>query len=692
MSPIPVEKIAEEVNTSFTLFAKENKFPKEHFVFIDTDVHPVVLSACRKLKILSLSFASLVKDLEIGIQSINRVDHRVSKEVSNSDLSRIRDYTLDHIAIWNKKFDKLIVFPNLEFMSSTVYDLSPAYHSRDVASFRNESGVFAYHTLQLKNKVKEDLENGKVAAWYPIHRGIKRLSTRNETAISTYLARYLKFKGRKVSELVNGAQIVDFLSARMADLHKPTKFSFADSVSEMRQMYVVGSSETPTSCMDSNHRFSITNDARPVDFYSYCPITRGAVIKRGDYVLARTICWHDTHKNQWYYGRIYCNRSSYGDSLLQELKDLGFKKLQHEDSRFTDHYLSSIRDGNEMKDDWSTVDFSVPVHYSSEDGETIFPIPYLDRMPFHSLDITFDYDKQEWKVFISFSENRLKTVQNAFKTAGSRFSPLKSPDCRSTYGVARLDGASNEYVYCINCDAEIYRQEALIVTSGEVFCDEGCADDMDFVNFHQSSTTRRLSIDRIRQDFSRAIPAFGSRAWFSNTNAALSSICAQIYKPTPFAEVEGGPSFCSTYETCSVQSELHHTVGMSARSGVGYQPFYIGQVFCTVEVDKKELETYKAMRVNVTPTLIEDITNEKITRASSDTPPIIIKIDSTVGRTNLATSFRTKPYEFVELSERLIEYDFDKEDSEIQRLFKENGFPSELIMEHSECQHTTTIY
>ena len=651
--PQSMEKIAEEVNSSFTFFAKEHKIPKEHFVFIYTNVHPVVLSASRKLKLLYRPFSSLIEDIDTAIYSLNRVTSTISKEYSNHELSRTNKYTLDHLAVWNKDYSKVIAFSNLEFARTTISDL------RHNSTFKNENVIFPIHTAKLKLKITEDIENGKTSAWYPFHRGIKRLGVRHEKTISQFLARYLLFDNKPMTEIQNGAQIVDFIATRVLDMHKPSEFCFADSVKEVREMYKINSSESPTSCMDSNHRFSFTK-GNPVDFYSYCPITRGALVKRGDVVLARTICWHDVHNKKWYYGRVYAYKTSYGDALVQELTKLGFSKLNHEDSRF-----------NGCLEDAPTVSFTVPEHTSSEDGAIIFPIPYLDRRPYQEFSVVYDYSCNHWVAYISFNTEGERKLRKELEGQS-----LVYPDVRTTYGFWRLDGSDVDYVYCHNCEDELHREDAIQLESGEYFCSEDCADDMDYYNLHQSSNTRRIHVSAIRQDYPYAIPAFCQNAWFSNVHAAIMSSASRVYRPTPFADTEQ-TLFCSSYESVNLGRELTPTKVYPLRK----------EVVLFLQTEKREEVFAKVLLTNLPNEFVAPLIFDP-----NKSEAVCLPIDTMKGTTSIAKSFTNKPYEAVKLSNtpRLVEYDFDKENSEVQKLFKEVGFPSELFITHANFKFFIT--
>ena len=115
-------------------------------------------------------------------------------------------------------------------------------------------------------------------------RGIKRLGKRQELSMSRALARAVLWDGKPIEN----AQVVENIAQKMLDIYKPADFYFADTVDEMRAMYRRESTRRHT-LVWTRVILQSEGDVRPVDFYAYCPNSRGAYIAKGNIVLARTI-------------------------------------------------------------------------------------------------------------------------------------------------------------------------------------------------------------------------------------------------------------------------------------------------------------------------------------------------------------------------------------------------------------------
>jgi hypothetical protein len=276
--------------------------------------------------------------------------------------------------------------------------------------------------------------------------------------------------------------------------------------------------------MDSKHSFNLKyedgSEARPVDFYAYCPITRGAYLKRGKTILARTICWLDTLTDRWFFGRVYGNRSAYQTSLIN--------KLKAEINPATNHGYTQLSDDRDWFPGRGNYDyapypnravdtFTMPYARTDDDHEVAL-IPYLDQLPFNSIKVDTG---RVWTYHINHSDNHEKGDH-----------PV---DVRATCGYYYPEGgSSDDYVYCAECDAEHWHEDALEV-GGEYFCDSYCAVDYGLCLFVQSDNSRWRRRSQLQAEY---IPAFGQHALFSNYQAAINNMNTAIYRPSLFAETE----------------------------------------------------------------------------------------------------------------------------------------------------------
>ena len=663
----------EQVNTHIKVFAKEHKLPATQFMLIDSEVHPAVLSATRKLKILNKPFCSLMKDIKDSITSINRLEKTLSDGVQNNELCQLRNYSFAHIAIWNNDHSGIISFPNLQIVPLPLNDI---YHSK----FESESCIFPVHASVIKSQVKHDLENGREQSWFPISRGIKKLKQRRLVSTSSFLARYLKFKGGFVNNMPNGAQIIDFLATKMLDLHKPTEFSFMSSVKDMRKMYELHGSETPTSCMDNSHRFGLRDSenatVRPVDFYAYCPITKGACIRRGNIVLSRTICWYDTLNSQWYYGRVYANRTVYSEELIQTLRQLGYKQLSGEYSKFLNYSEAE------------NCTFEIP-HSFNDSSSTLCVMPYFDKMPFYKLSI-YNTGKV-WKCTICFDERKSPEGGKRARAFDEEY-----PDIRGTAGYHPEGGERNDddYVYCCNCDEERHVDDTLYVDDvGEYFCDDECAYEHDiFPVYRINGRYQYLSMDTIKESCPDAIKSFGHDLYVSNWNCAITTRDVAVYRPSLFAETEE-TIFCYANWERPLLSKEQWPVG-SAWSNVE-RPLAFYYNFLSVRThargdNKKEVDCpNKAIASSMNEIHFQKYCRDA--KGNMTSYPNMLPIDTIKGTSSLAKSFTNKPYQFVKIKENkeaLLKFDLDKEISEVTRLFNEKlGTPSRILTDHAPLNY-----
>jgi hypothetical protein len=632
---------AEEVNSSILSYAKSNKIPDEYFEFISVDAHPAVVSACRKLLILGKSFGDLAKDICTGINSIRHINNSLSKDWNNSALGNTANYTLNSVGLWSPEQPKqsVVFFPNLWVKPMNVQSIN-------LYTFKDESPIFPNITSRLNERIKFDIAHNRTESWFPFHRGIKRLGANHKVTLSSYLAKSLSFKGELLKSMSGGGQVIDAITTRVLELYQPSEFCFADDVKTMREMYTISGSETPTSCMDSTHTFGLyydrarseTDKANPVDFYAHCSVTRGAFIKRGSTVLARTICWHDTLANQWYYGRVYGNRTAYQNTLTNHLKDEGFRAMSSDERA----WFPGRANHNYNPDPTKAIDeFTIP-HSYDRDGNLNCVMPYMDRMPFYS--VSLKDNGNNWTCYINHSENHCKGDFN--------------PDVRATNGCYYPDGEGNDdYTYCENCDAD-QPYDDMLHAQGYHFCDIDCAIDYGMVLYIQSENSRWT----YRDDLANADcvrPAFGQPAFFSNYKAAVNNPATAVYRPSMFAETEID-FFCYTRRIAVpwISSGLDTRVVTPYNGSEGYATMHPSKRVVLAE-SKKPQDVLKQVSSNMS---VQDILDMGI---NADSTELYIRyFDCT---RHVEDNLHVKQeYAFISstsyINENMFEYDMEKED------------------------------
>jgi len=466
-----------EVNASIADFAQKHNIPPEHFQVIPTEVHPVAKSAVRKLLILSRQTVEFLDDIRQVMSSHNAPDG--GRMYGSSSRLRLR-----YPVIWNADKTGCIAFPNIT--------LNGFGMGIDTRSMQSENPWYPKYTQDLIQRIMSDLEDDKRRnAWTPTHRGIKRLNERQEMSVSRVLARAVVFRGEPIKD----AQYIDNTAQHLIELHKPSTFTFADTVDEVREMYTRISSETPSSCMDSKHNFYLDGNVRPVDFYGHCPNTRGAYISRGDTILARTICWLDTASGDWYHTRIYSSRNANNTELKKFLKDAG------------------VKNGERGID--SHCQFTMPMARSS--GNDAFPVPYFDLKPFNWLGVKKSDDGTHLVV---------KLAGRKENTDG-----WQMPSLTSTNGSHVLSMFDD----CAQCGCSINRDhDQYSYVSGDIYCSDVCAIAEDCVMYVMSNDSE---LRRDTEIPSEAVFAWSDYVLFSNRHAGLSR--GNRYHPVPWADTEG---------------------------------------------------------------------------------------------------------------------------------------------------------
>jgi hypothetical protein len=414
------EKLLEH-HAALAAFSEQHKVPIDHFVKRSLEVHPVVMSATRKVVILAQPMRQFMEALT-DCYSPDR--HYYGR-------NRLK---MTCPIIWNKNRDMAIVFPNLPLDSLT-------YHG--VNSVSSENPWFPHHTSTVANNIMCDLEHPeKSKAWYPMSRGIKRLGKRQVMPLSRAIARYVTHD----DEPIKDAQRIDDMAQRMLELNMPTEMHYARTVDEIRAMYVRQHSETPNSCMDSMHSFHLSNPVRPVDFYGHCPVTMGVYLARGGTVMARTICWLDAPNDQWYYSRVYAVRSHHREDLVKQMEATGIRDMSKRTVVIE-------------------AEFTIPAN--DYRGHVACPMPYFDSQPFGVLALKHNKSEDAFDVVLAKSSKHVKPGWSY-------------PSLTMTSG-SHMQSMSTE---CDSCGSNIdVDDDCFINISGNSFCCDGCALEADGVQY-----------------------------------------------------------------------------------------------------------------------------------------------------------------------------------------------------------------
>lgn len=463
----------EQHNAAIAQFAFDHRIPEDYFVKQPLDIHPVVMSANRKITILALP------------------THEFFEEFRNS-VRNIAGYSMGYRLkltcpiIFSKDKQSCVVFPNLPLNDYT-------YHHRDLS---DESAYFPKHTAGLVNDIMCDLEDEhKRQAWHPVSRGIKRLGKRLEMPFTRAIARYV----RHGDEPIKDAQLIDNVAQKLLELHMPTDFHFADTVEQMRDMYKRDSDESPHSCMDSRHCFGLCDGVRPIDFYAYCPVTRGAYISRGSTVLARTLLWKCIDTEKWFFGRVYSSRGVHSDDLVKQLEAQGIKSIS------TQRVVTS------------TCEFTMPAAVMN--GFDSCPMPYFDQKPFQTLAVKLETD-------VASKEFRVVMTNDAAKL---RKQGYEKPSLTSTSGSYQWSVSTQ----CHVCDYEIDPECYFINVNSASYCSARCAFDDDVVAY-LTTTGDDFYYDHALPEWE--IEGLNSNYVFSNLEAAKRR--GNVYHPLPWADTE----------------------------------------------------------------------------------------------------------------------------------------------------------
>ena len=408
---------------------------------------------------------------------------------NRSNTYAVRDLlTMKYPVIWNANKDGVICFPNM-----------PLHKLNLQNDLRRENPWFPKHSSDTHNVILSDLADpNKSQTWLPVSRGVKRLGKRTEQSLSRVVSRAFLWRGDKI----DCPQYIDNIASYLTEMHKPADFKFASDVEDMRNMYTRDNNATPTSCMDSRHSFQLSKPDRPIDFYGYCPIIKGAYLSRSGVILARTICWLNPTDGSWYHSRIYHGR-------IAEMKDM---------QKHLDKYgVKPFTSANNCKD--FTCEFDIPA--SNYGDQLACPMPYFDNMPAESLVVKLSNDETMFHVRMGIC-----------KEIAPKGEDWQHPSVSSTSGSYMAYKTEN----CTNCDTSIDTEDSQFWSiEGDVFCSVSCAESHD-ATWYVTSNDTHLVYEGAIDNGSGNIRAYYGNAWFSCEHAAQVRGC--VYHPVPWADTE----------------------------------------------------------------------------------------------------------------------------------------------------------
>jgi len=501
-TPKHMNEIANQMNNFLLKFAKENKLNSNYFSKVSMDVHPLVVSAARKIRILAKPTQDFVKEIENawrGMQGLNSW-HSINIRITHPIM-----WAHEEAKRYSKDEDSLncLAFVNLA-LSYPITQNSARYGNSGNVSHPNmtsENPWTPKHTIGFASQLEIDLKcEHRSQSWLPFSRGRRRLNGRRVMSLTRILARYVL-----IDELPIEPKTVDNLAQKIMDTYKPMSFHETKTLQDMRDMYVKNSPDTPGSCMDSTHGFYVTRPHEPVDWYHYCPKTTGFYVKRANTVLARTIAYFNETDKKWYYTRIYSSRELYRRKLQQELKNLGIERAEESS------LLRELRGGKD-------VEFDIPLSkYNSRDS---CPIPYFDFMPANFM----------W-IRVEDGVNKCLLTSRNDKPEGRGWA---SPNLATTNGGHVYEYGSQRT--CHYCDTEVYDEDSPIrAPDGAIFCSSDCASDANYVRWQTSDNCewRQYAFDpKVNMD------CLWEPTIFSNLNAAIESREGVFVYWHPWADVE----------------------------------------------------------------------------------------------------------------------------------------------------------
>lgn len=483
LTPKYMKNLAKQVNAEIDNLAKELEVPKKHFAKMSTEVHPLVVSAARKFRILAKpvnAFAEEIQTAYRGVKDMNRYGHVEVK--------------LMRPVIWASKNPEVTGLQCIAFLNLDIHSVNDMH---------SENPWTPSNCLSVSNSLEQDLQHeDRKQAWLPFSRGRKRLNVRKPMSLTRVLARFVRINGNLIDP-----KTVDNLAQKMLDVYKPMELHEANDIDSMRKMYTKYSSDTPGSCMDSTHSFYMDRPDQPVDWYAMCPNTRGYYVSRGDTVLARTIVNLNQADNKWYFTRIYATRDVYSRELEQQLRDIDIIRAE---STKQDEIRRSVKD----------VMFDIDIGYHN--GGEVCPIPYFDFVPASTMWIRKHED----------------VIQCLLKPDGAHPEGKNwvNPNIASTNG-AHVFGDCDEYGECYQCQTELHIEsdDYLRAVDGNIFCCSDCAAE-DYIRWHTSDNCEWRRYTTPREN--GGIQCYHEPTVFSNIEAGIRSGEGVFVYYHPWADTE----------------------------------------------------------------------------------------------------------------------------------------------------------
>ena len=499
LTPKYMNDIADDMNKRLSEMAKEANMPIRYFSQMSMDIHPLVVSAARKIRILAEPTHEFLKEIEEAYRGMNGISKYASVNIK-----------LSCPIIWSlKQQDRIKEGANLECIAFPhlvlTYPIEKAWSRGSWSSLAmsSENPWLPRHTLGFVHQLEQELQcENRKQSWLPFVRGRRRLNTKRRLSLTRALARHVLVENAPLD-----AKTVDNLAQKMLDTYEPMTFHETKTLQDMRDMYTKRHSDTPGSCMDSQHGFSIDRPAEPVDWYHFCPTTKGYYVKRGNTVLARTIAYQNTKDMKWYYVRLYQTRDIYKRELQKRLENL-------------DIHLASDTVIREIRRN-AHVEFDIPMgKYGKRQS---CPIPYFDMLPAISI----------WIKAVN-NVNKCLLSPSGDKPAGSGW---LSPNTASTSG-AHVYGESSNTV-CYHCDTDIHPDDDFIrAVNGATFCCDECASDSEYYRIQSSNNVEWQHFDDHEVSIHN-IECIWEPTIFTNLNAALQSGQGVFFFTHPWADTEG---------------------------------------------------------------------------------------------------------------------------------------------------------
>jgi len=483
LTPKYMKNLAKQVNAEIDNLAKELEVPKKHFAKMSTEVHPLVVSAARKFRILAKPVSAFAEEIQTayrGVKDMNRYGHVEVK--------------LMRPVIWASKNPEVTGLQCIAFLNLDIHSVNDMH---------SENPWTPNNCLSVSNSLEQDLQHeDRKQAWLPFSRGRKRLNVRKPMSLTRVLARFVRINGNLIDP-----KTVDNLAQKMLDVYKPMELHEANDIDSMRKMYTKYSSDTPGSCMDSTHSFYMDRPDQPVDWYAMCPNTRGYYVSRGDTVLARTIVNLNQADNKWYFTRIYATRDVYSRELEQQLRDIDIIRAE---STKQDEIRRSVKD----------VMFDIDIGYHN--GGEVCPIPYFDFVPASTMWIRKHED----------------VIQCLLKPDGAHPEGKNwvNPNIASTNG-AHVFGDCDEYGECYQCQTELHIEsdDYLRAVDGNIFCCSDCAAE-DYIRWHTSDNCEWRRYTTPREN--GGIQCYHEPTVFSNIEAGIRSGEGVFVYYHPWADTE----------------------------------------------------------------------------------------------------------------------------------------------------------